>query len=586
MTDTSTYPRNQALYLPMRDGVRIAIDVWLPVGLTTGEHLPTLMSATRYWRARGMVDRSTELDSNFAMAERLNAAGYAYVVVDARGTGASFGVCTASWSREEVRDYGEVVNWIAAQPWSSGRVGTFGISYAANTAELTAVSNPPALKAVVPRFSDFDFYDQLVFPGGVFFEWFMRTWGDGNQLLDSNDICALSGVEGAACEELKRSVTGVKPVDADTDGSLLAAAIREHAANHHANEIRAIQFKDDPLPPTGESLGDVILPAVREQIERSGVAYQAWASWLDAGTQLGVLSRYNTFVNPQQVIIGAWSHGARWLAVPFTTRDEAHEADIDAQYAQILGFFDPILKDAAAPADATRGIAYYVMGAGEWRTTPVWPPAGVTTARWFLGPEQTLAPTEPKTDSADEYIIDFSASTGASNRWHTQFGGSPVLYPDRAAESAKLLCYRSAPLERDLEVVGHPVVSLTVTSTHSDGAFHVYLEDVAPDGRVTYVTEGILRASHRTVSDATPPAATYGPWQTHTRADAMPLTPGEPTELHFALFPTAVRFQSGHRVQLAIAGHDADSFARIPAEGTPTITVQHGSWVELPIVDA
>src|SRR2546423_520236 len=119
-------PRNQALHIPMRDGVRIAIDIWLPAGLQPGERVPTLMRATRYWRARGMVDRSLEADSNFEGAEWLNGAGYAYVIVDARGSGASFGVSRRPWDEEEVADYGEVVTWIAAQPWSNGRVGTFG----------------------------------------------------------------------------------------------------------------------------------------------------------------------------------------------------------------------------------------------------------------------------------------------------------------------------------------------------------------------------------------------------------------------------------------------------------------------------
>jgi putative CocE/NonD family hydrolase len=586
MPTDSAYPRNQALYLPMRDGVRIAIDVWLPAGLAVGATVPTLMHATRYWRARGMVDRNLEADSNFAMAERLNGAGYAYVVVDARGTGASFGVCTASYSPDEVADYGEIVRWIAAQPWSNQRVGTFGISYAANTAELTATAAPSALKAIAPRFSDFDVYDQLLFPGGVFFDWFLRTWGDGNRKLDSNDICALSGVEGAACEELKRRVTGVKPVDADHDGSLLAAAVAEHAANHRVYDMRRnVEFKDDPVAWAGDTMLEACVWSHRDAIERSGVAYQAWASWLDAGTQLGALSRYNTFANPQQLIIGAWTHGARWEADPFHTGAEPREADLDTQYAQLLGFFNPLLRDDAPGHTPPRGIAYYVLNSGEWRTTPVWPPTGVSTQRWFLGAQQTLTTDAPAASGADDYTVDFSATTGPDNRWHTQFGGSIVRYPNRAAAAEKLLCYRSAPLERDLEVVGHPVVALQVASTHTDGAFYVYLEDVAPDGAVTYVTEGILRASQRAVSDATPPVATYGPWQRHLRADYAPLTPGEPTELRFALFPTAVRFERGHRLQVAIAGHDADSFLRIPAEGTPTITVQHGSWIELPVAE-
>ena len=118
-----------------------------------------------------------------------------------------------------------------------------------------------------------------------------------------------------------------------------------------------------------------------------------------------------------------------------------------------------------------------------------------------------------------------------------------------------------------------------------DGAFHVFLESVDAEGEVTYVTEGELRALHRKVtpSDAAP-AAVYGPYHTFNRADSAPLVPGEVTVLEFELFPTSVRFRQDTRIQLSIAGADADTFERIPAQGDPVIQVHRaGSWIDLPV---
>ena len=156
--------RNQALHVPMRDGVRIAVDVWLPADAAPGDRLPAMMRATRYWRARHQPGVPLEETSNFAEAERWNGAGYALVLVDARGSGASFGMRRFELAEDEVRDYGEVADWIAAQPWSNGRVGAYGVSYAGNTAEMLAVNGNPVVKAVAPLFNDFDNFGHLIFP--------------------------------------------------------------------------------------------------------------------------------------------------------------------------------------------------------------------------------------------------------------------------------------------------------------------------------------------------------------------------------------------------------------------------------------
>jgi putative CocE/NonD family hydrolase len=131
-------------------------------------------------------------------------------------------------------------------------------------------------------------------------------------------------------------------------------------------------------------------------------------------------------------------------------------------------------------------------------------------------------------------------------------------------------------------------VNLYVSSSHEDGAFIVYLEDVAPDGRVTYITEGQLRAVMRKISDDEPLYRKFGPHRSERRADAMPLVRGEVAELSFDLWATSALIRKGHRIRVALAGADKDSFARYPREGgIPTITVArnrvHPSHIVLPV---
>ena len=140
----------------------------------------------------------------------------------------------------------------------------------------------------------------------------------------------------------------------------------------------------------------------------------------------------------------------------------------------------------------------------------------------------------------------------------------------------------------DLEVTGQGVITLQAASTATDGNFIVYLEDVAPDGKVTYVTEGLLRALHRKLSTEPAPYKTTDPYRSYNRKDGMPLVPGEAATLTFQLLPTSVLFKAGHRIRVAIAGADKDTFLRLPAQGDVTITVSRGgsepSFVDLPVV--
>jgi putative CocE/NonD family hydrolase len=139
-----------------------------------------------------------------------------------------------------------------------------------------------------------------------------------------------------------------------------------------------------------------------------------------------------------------------------------------------------------------------------------------------------------------------------------------------------------------VEITGHPVITLFVSTTQEDGALIVYLEDVDEQGRVTYITEGQLRAIHRKLSTETPPYRMLEPYHSFKRKDSMPVKPNEVMRLTFGILPTSVLIKKGHRIRIAIAGADKDTFARTPADKTPTIHVErnlrYASFIDLPVI--
>jgi putative CocE/NonD family hydrolase len=587
----SGLPRFQSQYLTMRDGVDIAFDIWLPPDLAAGEQVPTLINATRY--SRGYINQDfnfaakmqirlagydpelvkiSELDPEVAAA---NEAGYAVVYVDARGSAASFGTRPIEWSPDEIADYGEIMDWIVEQDWSNGNVGAWGTSYPGNTADMMAMLGHPAFKATSPRYDDFDPLLGVGMPGGLTATGFLQQWSEFNSACD---------------HEIELS----RPVEADNGGKWLEQAIAGHDNPNILETMLAIEYRDDEYDDGGYSFADASPYNYQSEFEAYDVPMQIWVSWLDAGTMDGALSRYLTFDTPQQVFIGPWSHGGSISVDPFLpdiVEGEIEEqlASLDVSVAQmnddVLPFFDCYLKEDSCPTLESE-INYYTLNTGEWRTTSVWPPEGIEMHRLYFAADNALAP-EASAAGTDEYTVDFTATTGLSNRWYAQMGTAIDYTADRAAEDEKLLTYTSQPMPVDMEITGSPVITLNLASSTEDCAFHVYLEDVAPDGKVTYITEGILRAIHHRVSEAEPPFEHLGPYHSFEREDAAPLVPGELTEISFNLYATSVRIEAGHSLRIGIAGADADTFDRYPAEETPVWTVQYGgelaSYIDLPM---
>lgn len=583
----------QSVYIPMRDGVKLAAEVVLPKDLPAGEKIPVLLSQTRYWRA-------IELRAPFKWFLKPEVAnpdykdfqpfftnrGYGLVTVDVRGTGASFGTWPYPWHRETIEDSREIVDWIVSQPWSNGKLGAYGISYLGTTAELLAVLGHPAVKAVIPMFNHPDAYRDIAFPGGIFDDRFVKAWGYFDQVLDSNTVPKEFGILGNI------AVKGVKPVDEDVDGKLLKAAIREHGANGDAHQLaRDITYRDELQADMGVCADDLAIHSFNDQLARSKTITCGWGSWMDAGTADAVLRRFLTYDNAQRAVIGAWEHGGRFNASPYRRPDAPPNPGLREQWHEMLRFFDAYLKDSDNGVRDEKTLFYYTMGEEQWKMTSVWPPEGTTMQRWYLAGEQSLSQDRPEVESgSDKYEVDFQASTGEYNRWWEMGAimNKSVVYPDRAQASQRLLTYTSTPLEQNTEITGTAVVRLYVTSTETDGAFYVYLEDVDQQGQVRYVTEGQLRAIHHKVNEQDPPYKLQAPYHSFKQQDAQALIPGEMTEITFGLHPTSVLIRKGHRLRVSIAGHDQDTFMRLPTEGQPTISIArnkvHASSIDLPVV--
>jgi putative CocE/NonD family hydrolase len=569
-------------YVTMRDGCRIAIELFLPQGLRTDEKVPTLLHQTRYWRSiiyNWPLDKLREPERLTNLRHFFVARGYAWISVDVRGSGASFGYRPCEYSPDEIKDGKDIVDWIIRQPWSDGQVCSTGISYDGGTAEFLATNKHPAVKAVAPLFSMFDPYLEVVFPGGVHISWFTAVWGGLGRALDRNTVPEL--ILERFGPTMQRLVRGVRPVEEDRDGSILAAAVRSHAYNWNLHETTLrVVFRDDELPYDWNLSFDSLSPYVfAKDIDAAGPAVYSYSGWLDAAFQHAAIKRHLTLTGSKnRLTIGPWNHGGEYNCDPLAP-GKSHFGMI----VELFRFFENVLRGADTGISGDKPVHYYTMGQEKWKAADTWPPHSEPRPFYF-GPEGTLTGEKPTSaDASDTYDMNYTHATGARSRWNCLVMGGTVTYPDRKEQDAKLLCYTSAPLTEDMEVTGHPVVTLHVSSPRKDGNFFVYLEDVDETGRVRYVSEGMLRAIHRKVSSESPPYKLLVPYHTYRRADAMMLVPGEAAELTFDILPTSYQFKAGHRIRVAVAGADADHFANPPGP-PPTIKVYRSASLASGIV--
>lgn len=579
--------RTWSAYVVMRDGVRLAVDVHLPRGLAPGERTATILHLSRYYRSvrlrppvswvLGAIYPITERD----LRERFVKAGYSWVDADVRGAGASFGVQDYPLSADEVRDGADLVQWIVRQPWSAGVVGATGTSYDGTLASLLVRGRHPALKAIAPRFSGWDVYGDIFFPGGLRARSLLTDWARLTRAFDSGRLRDIFGWPADLV------AGGVNPVDPQA----LPRAMAEHAKNVDLEMLlRGVVFRDDPDPRGRPVTMDDFSPHAVDDGEVGAVPIYAYGGWFDGALARGQIRHYLANRHRgSRLRLGPWFHAGEFNASPYAGgRKERFD-----HAGELRRFFDHHLRGGDDGFRTEAPVHYYTMGDERWKTAPTWPPPGARWQTWRLAPGGRLhfPGAAPEGDRSahlvDRYRVDPAVTTGPGARWGLVVGtGMRRGYGDRRAVDRRLLAYTSPPLPGDLEVTGHPIVRLFLSATGTDGAVFVYLEEVRPHGEVRYVTEGQVRLIHRQLGRSPLPGDPV-PFRSYRRADARPLVPGEVAEVVIDLLPTSFVFRAGHAIRLAIAGADAEHFD-VPLPVSPLVyeihsDPDHPSRLELPV---
>ncbi len=565
-------PAPWSCYLAMPDGVRLAVDVYAHSG-----RRPTLLIATPYYRRAARVAGSAaEVAPNIAKyRDAFVPRGYNLVAVDVRGSGASFGTRDAFRSPRERADLGVLADWIVAQPWSDGRIGSTGISYLGAGADFLASTGHPSVRAVAPISAVWDTWRDNYWPGGILLTELVTTYERLMQGLDRNRREWLAGL-GTFAEP---DYLGPLAVDGD-DGSLLAAAIAEHAGSFsQARFMAEFPFRDSTLPYDAGFTPNAFSPCGYAASIPEDVAVYSVGGWTDgAGYANGAIARFLTLAkNPRHLLIGPWDHGARTNCSPWRGRVEP-EFDI---MAELVRFFDHYLMQRQTGLDREAAVHVFSQGDECWLAAGAWPVAEGHFSR-HLRPDGALGEAAA---GVTVHATDPRAGTGGATRYE-RIAGLPVTHPYASwpAEDALRASWTSEKLSAGLRLAGHGVVELTVESSEPDAAIFLYLLDVAPDGTVRYVTEGMLRALHR--AEVEPPANQRAAWPFHaaTRAMAAPMPRGEAVPMRVVLLPVAWRFAAGHRVRLSLAGSDADHAMAVPHGRPPVLRVAGDSRLVLPML--
>ena len=571
-----------SVYVTMRDGVRIAVDAYLPQGSGAPAAFPTIVIATPYYRRFRTEGEGVE---NSPMAFRYRDAfvprGYAVVVVDVRGTGASFGSRDSFRSPKERDDFGQIAEWIVNQPWSNGTVGATGISYPGAASVFLAGTGHPAVKAIAPLFVINEIYGDQLYPGGMLSKVWVETYNDCIVSLDHNRTNELKKYAYFQDDRL----LGVAPVDADPEGALLAQAMSEHKQSFNLRDAAGEYFyRGEGLAHDPALTLEVCSPYHYFDRIRPDVAIYSVSGWFDgSGYSNATISRFLTLNRDRHhLLLGPWDHGARTNGSPW--RDA--QAPAFNVFAEVIRFFDHYLMGLPTGLDNEARVHYFTVHGERWQSAPDWPPVA-REAQLFLSPEK-LESQLPSQPSVVDYQVDFTVTTGRQTRFERLgLQDVPVYYGDWDGRDDAMLRFETEPFAQDMELSGHVIAYLTVSSSEADAAVFLYLSEVDAHGKSHYVTEGFLRALHR--KTATPPENYRCDWtyRRFTRADATLMKPDEPEALEVTLLPISWVFSKASRLRLSIAGADALHFPQVPHGRPPRLTIHcggaRGSRLALPL---
>jgi uncharacterized protein len=541
--------------VPMRDGISLSADVYLPLG---GSSLPTIVQWTPYESTRERF-----ISWGIWFAQR----GYAAVVVDVRGRYESDGQFTA-WEYDG-QDAHDTVTWAAGEQWSNGRVGTWGRSYGGLVQWQLAHLGHPNLLCIAPQVIHDDYFWDGYWTGGAF----QLALTLGAAALWSS---AMSLITGPSARDivLNDRVFGHLPL-IELDEVTIGRKVDYWRLwwEHQENDEYWQQFRHRP--------------------EKVDVPIFQQGGWFDpySGSHLRSFAQIGERL-PNRVLMGPWSHEE-------DVEDFRGDVDLSAAVTVIrdheLVFYDRFLKEESNDWDARPPLELFVLGANEWRGEHEWPLARTEFSPWYLRGGGVLDRDVPRSDEpADRYVYDPAdpvPTIGGVNSVLTMTQGAETPVRPGPIDQRELerrddvLVYTSEPLERDLEVIGPIEMVLYAASSAKDTDFIVRLCDVHPDGRSIFVTEGILRARYRNSNEGD---------------STELLEPGEVAEYRIRCYPAAIVFKQGHRLRIDVTSSSFPRFSRnlnngedvgtstrmVVAEQTVLHTDVYPSHVLLPVIPA
>jgi len=600
-------------YVWMSDSVRLAVDVYIPTDGPERTDFPVVLKLTPYGRAYvgtnvGFVLRTLSWVAGLGWRPFLDQEGYspsvslllkhgyAVVAADLRGTGASFGK-QMPLDPQHGKDGKELVDWIAEQPFSNGKVGMIGKSYMAWAQFATAAQQPEALKCIAPEVIFMESFTASYKPGGIVAERWMYTFSDrlGNMNLNYSDMRKFyvpaapvvdEDGDGRIHDEWPIIDSTIYDADAEPryrDGkereeNLYWHATREHLGNVSVADLMGDEFAYFDSKTThpdfaGYTYRDVAPGYFLESVQESGIPVFHIGRWYDGfargTTQLFSSSQH---LGNQWMLITPGFHMSR------ISKKQRKFQGFDYKLSDILPhyhlhFFDRYLKDIENGWEDEKPVSLFVVN-DDWQQHETWPPKGVELKSWFLADGRLHA--QPPAEQMDTIPVDtlHSSSYGKKglNRW-TMASGNPKKPMERTKIDRHATVYDSPVLENDLEIIGNPLVEIWVNSKVKDADVFVYLEEVNHKGKAFYVSEGQLRASwHKEGNLAEQLGVSYTPkpdlpWHGFTPEyeDKEVFASGEPVRLHFDLMPVGWKFSKGNRIRISIAGLDKDNFEINPA---------------------
>jgi putative CocE/NonD family hydrolase len=521
--------------VPMRDGVRLAADVYRPADAGP---LPAVVVRTAYGKSR------PELGFDYA---RIAAAGFAVLVQDKRGRYQSEGEYRvlrddAAGARQDGYD---TVEWVAGQPWCTGEVGAFGVSYLGQTVLGAAVAAPPHLRAgssaqpSSDEFTDRSFLDGVLIVG-------MGTWAAIPPVADDLIARLPEDRREEARAELGKYLGGLPAVAASVP--LLDQPF-----------LRLFpQIWAEPLQHREEPAFFAESRFCREEAERVTVPLLHVGSWFDffarnTVRQYGLLTAHaatSEARDGQRLILGPWTHGG------FGT-DTVHGADLpDAAIdydGLVIGWLGRWLRGDAPPGPDHR-VVLYVLGVNRWRAEAAWPPPGAVPTSFGLSADGQVVPGDAaegartfRYDPADPYLGGRLPEVGLADL--------------SAFHGANVLAFDTGPVARETEVTGIPELVLHMSTTATDADWVVELHLVAADGTLRLVNEGAARARYR-----------------RSRTEPEPVRPGTVEEYTVALRPMSMVIPAGEGLRIVVTAGKYPAFERNPQHFTDLNTVAEGDY--------